>query len=449
MTTLTQDRFAEAKTHFSQLFNEEIADHNGQVRINSQMMQLRRNAMEALESLSFPTRRDEDFKYTNFNRALKLPFKKVKSFELDTAKINAYRLDDIAPIQLVFVNGVWDAALSRMDDLPKGLFITSIEDALNMAEYKSWIVEQYAKETEGNAAFTALNLGLGEHGVFIHVAKNTTIEQPIQLLHLAATGDEPMIFSPQLFVQADASSQLHIIENYNSLNTSSDVYLSNGIARFKVADNAFVRHFRIQNESREAFKLTNTDVEQGRDSNYQGFTIDLGGRIVRNNISSEQQGSGANTNMYGVYLGNGDQHIDNQSFMDHASAHCTSNELYKGILTDKARGVFNGKVMVRKDSQKINAFQQNSSLVLTQTAVMDTKPQLEIYADDVRCSHGATIGQLDEKSVFYLRSRGLTDSAARAMLQHAFVLEVLENINNEALYNHVESLIEQKFAENQ
>ena len=445
MTTITQDRFAEAKAQFQQLFEQDVQQLNGHAE--QPLHQLRQQAIQRLPDLSFPTRRDEDFKYTNFNRALNLSYQQGTNVMIDHATIDAYRLNNMAPIQLVFINGEWNAELSKMENLPEGLTITSIAEALQNDAYKAWIEAQYTKETEGNAAFTALNLAFAKDGVFVHVKKGAVIETSIQLLHLAIVDDQAMVISPQLFVQAETSSQVRFIETYDVAEGHQGAYLSNGIARFALDANAHVSHYRIQNDSKEAFKLTNIDIVQERDSVFKGYTIDLGGRVVRNNLGAEQTGTGADTNMFGVYLGKGDQHIDNQSFMDHASAHCTSNELYKGILTDKARGVFNGKVMVRKDSQKINAFQQNSSLVLSKTAIMDTKPQLEIYADDVRCSHGATIGQLDEDSVFYLRSRGLNDTAARALLQHAFILEVLENVHSEDLQDHIEGLIKAKFAE--
>lgn len=445
MTTITQDRFAEAKTQFQQLFEQDVQLLNGHAE--QPLHQLRQQAIQRLPDLSFPTRRDEDFKYTNFNRALNLSYQQGTNVMIDHATIDAYRLNGIAPIQLVFINGEWNAELSKMENLPEGLTITSIAEALQNDAYRAWIEAQYTKETEGNAAFTALNLAFAKDGVFVHVKKGAVIESSIQLLHLAIVDDQAMVISPQLFVQAETSAQVSFIETHDAATGYQGAYLSNGIARFALDANAHVSHYRIQNDSQEAFKLTNIDIVQERDSVFKGYTIDLGGRIVRNNLGAEQTGVGADTNMFGVYLGKGDQHIDNQSFMDHASEHCTSNELYKGILTDKARGVFNGKVMVRKDSQKINAFQQNSSLVLSKTAIMDTKPQLEIYADDVRCSHGATIGQLDEDSVFYLRSRGLNDAAARALLQHAFILEVLENVDSEDLQDHIEGLIKAKFAE--
>ena len=208
--------------------------------------------------------------------------------------------------------------------------------------------------------------------------------------------------------------------------------------------NANVKHYKLQNESSNGNQINNTIVSQDRDSVYSSYVADLGGKIVRNNLSSHLQDSGTNTNMYGVYLGKGKQHIDNQSFLDHAFPHCESNQLYKGILDDQSRGVFNGKVTVQPDAQKTNAYQQNSSLVISETAVMDTKPQLEIFADDVRCSHGATIGQLDEDSIYYLRTRGMNRDQAKATLQFAFLAEVLSHFPLESVRVKIAEMIEEK-----
>ena len=445
MAIVSQDRFAEAKAHFHQLFEQDIEQLNGHAK--QPLHELRRQALSGLNELDFPTRRDENWKYTNFNRALQLELKEGTNLSsIDTNALDAFRLQDIAAVQLVFVNGIFDESLSKLEGLEEGIEVKLISEALADAKHKDWIEAQFSKETDGNAALTALNLGFAKNGLFIHVRKGVVSEQPIQLLHITSSKDYPLLLSPQLFVRVEANTQLSIVETYDHLQNQNS-YFSNGIARFYLGANAQVKHYRLQNESQDSFKVTNIDIVQERDSVYSGFTLDVGGRIVRNNLGAKHLHPGTETNMYGVYLGKKDQHIDNQTFMDHAAAHCTSNELYKGILADKARGVFNGKVMVRKDAQKINAFQQNSSLVLSKTAIMDTKPQLEIYADDVRCSHGATIGQLDETSVFYLRSRGLTDEQARALLQHAFILEVLEFIAIDELKEHAEQLIMKKFAE--
>ena len=283
------------------------------------------------------------------------------------------------------------------------------------------------------------------HGLFIHVAKNAVIEKPVYLIHLAAPGETPTFSSYLNIAIAEQSSEASFIEGLFELPGAEGTYFNNLVNRFRVKPNAHIHHYRLQQEGREGFLISNADVEQDGDSTFSSYAIDLGGRLVRNNLVTTLNNPGTGTNFYGVYFAKGEQHIDNHTFIDHAVPHCISNELYKGILTDKAHGVFNGKVMVRRDAQKTNAFQQNSSLVLSDKAQMDSKPQLEIFADDVRCSHGATIGQLDESAVFYLRSRGLSDDQARFMLQQAFLEEVIEFMKLEPVRAFAEQLILEKF----
>jgi Fe-S cluster assembly protein SufD len=211
--------------------------------------------------------------------------------------------------------------------------------------------------------------------------------------------------------------------------------------------NAIVDHYRIQDEDENAFFINNTEIEQLRDSIYSSYVIDLGGKLVRNNLNSILKDSGTTTNFYGLYVGMKKQHIDNQTFIDHAYPNCDSNELYKGILTDKAKGVFNGKIMVRPDAQKTNAFQKNHSLVLSKTAKMNSKPQLEIYADDVKCSHGATIGQLNKEALYYMRSRGLSEKEAVSVLKQAFLTEITDLIKIDPVREKVEQMLVDKFKE--
>jgi len=241
------------------------------------------------------------------------------------------------------------------------------------------------------------------------------------------------------------SSEFSVIESYHSTSNKSK-YFTNSANYIQVEDNAHVHHYRLQFESRSAYQVSNAIAIQARNSIYSNYSVDFGSRIVRNNISTEHMGPGVNTFYYGAYLGLDNQHIDSQTFIDHAVPHCESNEMYKGILSDKARGVFNGKVLVRQDAQKTNAYQQSSSLVLSDTAIMDAKPQLEIYADDVKCSHGATIGQLDQESVFYLKSRGLSDEGAKNLLQKAFLGDVILNFRFRPIIDKVLLMVDLKLS---
>ncbi|MEM1326271.1 MAG: Fe-S cluster assembly protein SufD [Bacteroidota bacterium] len=440
MATLTVNKNTSIKDRFVESFQQYQTQLNG--HRDHPLAKFRQAGFEEFQEMDFPTTRDEDWKYTSVQRMLRQEFKSAKATDLQLADIEQFTYPNLNAIRLVFVNGIYNEALSSdRKALPGGLMIHLMEEALENEEYRAWIEDQIAyKGGTAKNIFLPMNRAFSQSGIFIKTVRGIAIEQPIHLLHVATDGDH--IAYPQLFVWASESSQLSIIESYNS--TTDQAYFNNSANHWQVEANAHVHYYRTQQEGGEAFKIHNTLVMQGRDSVFSSYVADLGGKMVRNNMSVELTGSNTETNMYGVYLGHEQQHIDNQTFMDHALPHCVSNELYKGILTDRARGVFNGKVLVRQDAQKTNAFQQNASMVLSDKAVMDAKPQLEIYADDVRCSHGATIGQMDEGSVFYLRSRGIPEAKAKNLLQRAFVGEAVEAMPLEVVQERVMAAIEEK-----
>ncbi len=443
MSAETQDRYIETKAQLAQLFQSVEASLNGDS--NHPLHAFRRKAMDKLQTLSFPTRRDEDWKYTSLNRLLVNQYTNQASLQLTATQLAPYQIAGEDVIQLVFVNGIWDKSLSKLSAKPDFLVIEDIKTAMADPTYKDLIEKEWTQwALQSDSALVALNMAFAQNGLFVHLPANKVVENPIHCIHLNSKTDQPLLASPQMFVVAGQSAQLTIVDSFHSLDEKA-VYFSNIVNRFILEPNAVVYHYKLQQESMEAFQINHTEALVKRDGNFSSFALDLGGRIVRNNINAFLGDTGTHTNLWGAYLGKEDQHIDSQTFIDHAFPHCTSNELYKGILTDKANGVFNGKVMVHKDAQKTNAYQQNSSLVLSEKAQMDTKPQLEIFADDVRCSHGATIGQLDESSVFYLKSRGLSDEQARSVLQHAFLMEVLENIHLEGVREKAEKLVFTKF----
>lgn len=443
MTPIIQDKFADVKVWFSKLFESYENSLNGQK--NQAIHDVRKTAINRLPALDFPTRRNEDWKYTSVNKVLKPQYAEGIPVAVSKEQIAPFLLEDLEVNLFVFVNGWLDEKLSHYQE-EDGLTIKDMATAL-VSESSKAIVQPYLthfSETDENP-FVALNAAFARSGHFIHIAANKVIEKPVHFLYLAAPGATDSMINLQNIVVAERSSQFNLVESFYSLEEGESSYFNNVVNRFLLKENAIVDHYKIQQESGNGFQINNTEAEQYRDSTYSAYAVDLGGQIVRNNLSSILRAEGTMTHMKGLYLANGIQHIDNQTFMDHAFAHCNSNELYKGIITDKAKGVFNGKVIVRQDAQKTNAFQQNSNLVLSETAVMDSKPQLEIYADDVKCSHGATIGQLDEEAVFYLRSRGLDEDQARSLLQFAFLQEVLDGFPNEAIKQKAETLINIKF----
>lgn len=405
----------------------------------------RKAGFAEFEGIHFPTRRDEDWKYTSVGRILNETYRTVAAPQISAADIEPFRISNLDAIQLVFVNGKLDSGLSQMDNLPAGLTIQKVSEAIQEEATRNWMEIQVGQKggTKANP-FLPMNRAFATDGIFIKTEKNAQIERPVHLIYM--TTGEGSLVHPQMFVHAQPGSFVAVIEGYQA-GAETGAYFNNAATWVDVEANAEVSHYRLQNEGRAGFQINNAIVRQGRDSRYNNFAIDLGGRIVRNNLSTEHLGSNVETHYLCAFLGNGAQHIDNQTFIDHAVPHCESNELYKGVLAGKSRGVFNGKVLVRQDAQKTNAYQQNSCLVLSPNAVMDAKPELEIYADDVKCSHGAAIGQMDEKSVFYLRSRGIPEAQAKHLLQRAFVLEVLEQFKNETIREHAQRMVDAKLGQ--
>lgn len=444
MATIAEDRYIDTKQWFTTLFGLYESTLNG--RKDKPLHRIRRAAIDRIGELNFPTRRDEDWKYTSVTPLLQPRYKDPQPLSLNAEKIKPFLFEGIDAYVLVFVNGRYDESLSIRQPLPEGVTVLPMEKAMDEEAFRPLIeshLGQWARKE--NNPFVVLNAAFARDGVFVHARKGVALTTPIHLLNVTVPEEEPLLINPQSLIIAERHSELTILDSFHVLDGGSAPYFTNAVNCFVVEEGAHLRHYKLQQEGPNGYQVNNTLAYQEKDSTYSNLAADLGGKVVRNNLSAILKAPGTTTNMYAAFLGNGDQHIDHQTFIDHAVPHCQSNELYKGVLTDQARGVFNGKVMVRPDAQKTNAFQQNSTLVLSDKAVMDTKPQLEIFADDVRCSHGATIGQLDEDSVFYLRSRGLTDQEARALLQHAFIREVLDFIEIEAVREKVDRLMVEKF----
>jgi Fe-S cluster assembly protein SufD len=409
---------------------------------------VRQFAIERLNQLEFPTRRQEDWKYTSFSRPLGMDFVLPQAAGSASQSFGKSNFDIPGAIRLTFVNGVFQPEASELSDLPKGLEIEVLGDPVQsdrgQSDWQQVAIQSLAQATN---ALVALNFAFAHAGVIIRVAKNLVLDRPVHLYHLGADTANPVFQNPQIFLFAEAGAQILVIEEYTDAANALPVW-TNCINRFFVGPNAQVSHCKIQNLSIGSFQYHNTEVSQERDSTFNAWSIDTGSSITRNNLSVALRGENTTTHLYGATLISSGQHVDNQTFVDHAVPNCFSNELYKNVVGGNGRGVFNGKVLVRQDAQKTNAYQQNANLLTSEQASMDTKPQLEIFADDVKCSHGATIGQLDESAIFYLRSRGLPDAIARGMLQHAFLEEVVQRIDFAPLRDKVENLLLSKFTQN-
>ncbi|MFT4662610.1 MAG: Fe-S cluster assembly protein SufD [Patiriisocius sp.] len=436
----------DSRGKFIELFQQYENTLNGQKGYAGHAIQKR--AIQRLSNdMNFPTRRNEDWKYTSVTELLQPQYQQPKFVDIAAKDIKPFLFKGLDVYLLVFVNGKYNKVLSSKDGLSKRIIVQDIsasleEDGLTKATASEYL-NKWASEAKNS--FIVLNTAFAQNGIYIEVPNGVVVDRPVHILNIVHAAKEPTVISPQKIIVAGESSKLTVIETYHHLPNSQQTYFTNTVTQLVLKRNAIVDHYRIQDEGEHAFFINNTEVEQQRDSIYSSYVVDLGGKLVRNNLNSILKDSGTSTNFYGLYVGIKQQHIDNQTFIDHAYPNCNSNELYKGILTDKAKGVFNGKIMVRPDAQKTNAFQKNHSLVLSKTASMNSKPQLEIFADDVKCSHGATIGQLNKEALYYMRSRGLSEKEALAVLKQAFLTEITEVIKIDPVRGKVEQMLVDKF----
>ena len=444
MSTALNDPKSEAKNRFHMLFDLLENRLNGQK--DKAFHLIRKKALERMSALDFPDTRSEEWKYTHLGRALKPKYNLTsKQNPLDEMPLlpgieeEAYKL--------VFVNGTWIPEWSDLGEVEKGFSILSGDQAMEIPSLNAFVKEAgEAWIANAKDPFAPMSLAFAQQPICVYLEKKCVVEKPLHIVHLYTQEQEDTFSASAFMLLAEREASLTILESFHNLTEgNANNHLITCSHFYRLERQSRITSLKLQELGSTDFMVHNSYAEQHRDSTFTAFTADLGGKIVRNNLSAIHLEENVLTNVYGVFMGTEEQHIDNQTFIDHARAHCQSNEWYKGILTDKSRGVFNGKIMVRQDAQKINAFQQNNALLLSENARMDSKPQLEIFADDVKCSHGATIGQLDENAIFYLRSRGLRPAEARALLQLAFVQEVTNFIENQGLKELMEQRISNKF----
>jgi Fe-S cluster assembly protein SufD len=384
--------------------------------------------------LGFPTTRDEDWRFTSVAT--------IANSEFGTPPVPAIVTDeDLAPFvyadaahRLVLVNGRFSPELSRVSGLPTGVRFGSLASAI---QSESDAVARYLGQLAdfGGRAFTALNTAFLQDGAFVLIPDRLVLQTPLQLIFLS-TGSVPFMSSPRTLVLAGERSQSRIVETY--VGAPGHAYFSNAVTEVAVGEYAIVDHYKVQEEAVEAFHIAAMHVHAARNSTFSSHAFSLGGKLARNDIFTVLDGEGAECTLNGLYLADGERLVDTHTTIDHAKPHCPSHEVYKGILGGRARAIFNGKIIVRPDAQKTDAKQTNRALLLTDEATINTKPQLEIFADDVKCTHGAAIGQLDDDALFYLRSRGFTFAEARDMLIHAFAGEILDRVQVEPLRRALE-----------
>jgi len=408
------------------------------------LRKLREDAFSRFCKTGFPTTHQEDWRFTNVSAIAQTSFRLAvdDACTISERDIEPYRLAE-SVCQMVFINGYFAPELSRMNDLPSGLEISPLSKIL--AEDPEGVEKYLGRYLDIHRdAFAALNTAFLREGAYIHIQRRAVIEQPIYLLYIA-TGDAPIMSHPRNLVIADRESQAAIVEDYVSLGGSGA--FCNAVTELAADDAAVVSHYMIDRESRDSFNVSTLRIEQGRGANVASHSILLGGGLVRNNVHPVLAGDGAECLINGLFIGSGHQHLDNYMLVEHASPHGESRQFYNGILDAQAHGVFHGRIIVHKDAQKTDAKQTNRNLLLSDDARIDTKPQLEIHADDVKCTHGATIGQIDEDALFYLRSRGIEESTARKLLLYAFAGECLDRMKEPLVRTFIEGLIRQHLTE--
>ncbi|KAF0151608.1 MAG: Fe-S cluster assembly protein SufD [Ignavibacteria bacterium] len=402
--------------------------------------QLRKEALKQFETSNFPTQKNEEWKYTDVSPIVRQSFiPAVNAVQVSFSKeeVGKYLFKDVDCHLLVFINGLFSEELSLINELPKGVVVGNLR---NLSKENPGSIEKYfGKLSKIENSFNSLNAAYSVDGLVAIVPDGKIVEKPIQVLYLNSSANEEVLSSPRNLIVAGKNSQVSVIANYRGVSDKS--YLSNNVTEVFVDEYAVVSVYKIQNELDEAYHIEKVQAKQGKNSVFNHYNIAFGGAIVRNDINAVHNGENIETHYYGLYMINGKQHVDNHTFVDHAKPNCMSNELYKGILDENARGVFNGKIIVRQDAQKTNAYQQNKTILLSKSATIDTKPQLEIFADDVKCSHGATVGHLDEVSEFYIRSRGVPQELAKSMLIRAFANDVIETIKIEPLKEQINHMI--------
>jgi Fe-S cluster assembly protein SufD len=396
---------------------------------------LRGRASARFAQLGVPTVRDEEWRFTNVAPIAAQEFAVAGPISGAAARLSGVAFAD-APVRLVVVNGRFDATLSRTKALKGGAAVGSLASALT--EHADVVQRYFGQVADfSTRAFTALNTALAQDGAFVHVADGADIEQPIHVIYVTGADAARVMAQPRTLVVAGANSRVRIVESYVGAN--SETYFANAVSELFVGENAAVEHYKVQQESFEAFHIGSVHVHMARSATFASHSFSLGGKIVRNDALAILDGEGGDCTLNGLYLADRDRLVDNHTTIDHAKAHCGSHEVYKGILGGTSRAVFNGKIIVRQDAQKTDAKQTNRALLLTDGATINTKPQLEIFADDVKCTHGAAIGQLDDDAIFYLRARGLNYAEARDMLIHAFAGDILNRVRIEPLRDALEA----------
>ena len=412
------------------------------IDINSPIHNIRTSAIKKFQDLGFPSKKLENWKYTSLNQILKedyTVFAKQKNV-INFKKVKDYFIDNIESYKIVFVDGYFDPFLSQTSH--EGIDICIMSAALNKAKYSDVIKKYFNKISDEKDSLTSLNTAFSKEGVYIHVPKNTLVEKPVEVVHIATGNEAALMLQPRNLIVIEENSEIEIVESHRSL-TSNPIF-TNSVTEIFADKNTNIDYYKIQNDNSTSSLIDSTFISQKRNSDVKVHTFSFGGKLTRNNLSFVQENESINSTMNGLTIIDYRQHVDHHTLVHHANPNCESHQDYKGIFSGKSTGVFNGKIIVDKIAQKTNAFQQNNNILLEDNATVNSKPQLEIFADDVKCSHGCTIGQLDTDALFYLRARGIPKKEAKALLTYAFANNILESVKIPELKSKIKNIIAKK-----
>ena len=411
----------------------------------SWLQQLRDKGISAFEASGFPTTRHEDWKYTNVAPIARAKF--ITGWDCTSgapaaAEVKNFTIDQPGWSTLVFVNGLFSGSLSSLPNLPNNVVVGSLAESIDV---NPGLVQKHLAQLASieDSGLTALNTAFLSDGAFIYVPDGTILEEPIQLLFISMSNEAAIVTHPRNLVVLGEHSGATIIERY--VNFGEVSYFTNAVTEVMLGAEAQMEYYKLQREGKEAFHVGTTQIHQGRASRVFSFYMDVGARLARNNLNVVMEGDGGECTLDGLYVTSGQQHIDNHTMVDHVGSYTQSRQLYKGILDGKSRAVFNGKVVARRDTHQVDAHQSNKNLLLSNGVEVSTKPQLEIFADDLKCSHGATVGQLDEEAIFYLNSRGIGRVEASRFLSRGFAQDVISSIKTEEVARLVGEIAESHF----
>ena len=417
-------------------------ENKGTLDLESNVHKIRERAFATFKEKGFPTKAEEDWKYTSLKSVLKNDYSLFPNKEntIELKDVKKHFIHEIDSYKIVFIDGHYSSFLSNTTH--DGFDVCLMSSALSKPKYKVLIDHYFDTCTNKEDSITALNTAFARQGAFIHITKNNIVEKPIQLIYFSTQTEKPHLLQPRNLVVVDENSHVCIVEKHQTL--GNNITFTNAVTEIFANKRAIVDYYKLQDDTGNAILIDQTYVQQKDNSIVNINTFSFGGKLTRNNLEFHQNGEYIDSNLNGITIINKKQHVDNHTLVKHNQPNCESHELYKGIYADSSTGVFNGKVIVDKIAQKTNAFQQNNNILLGKKAIINSKPQLEIFADDVKCSHGCTIGQLDEMALFYMQQRGISKEEAQGLLLYAFGNDVVEKIKIPELKSRIINLIANK-----